>query len=110
MPDSTPPKPPYYAVVFASDRTADDEEGYQAAAERMEALARAMPGFLGIDTVRGADGHGITVSYWDNEASIRAWQQQAEHRAAQQMGRERWYSRYELRVCRVERAWEFPPH
>ena len=98
------PEPPYYAVVFTSQRTPGDA-GYDAMAERMAELAAQQPGYLGAESVRNADGEGITVSYWRDEASIAAWKQQAEHLQAQRLGRSRWYARYELRVARVERAY-----
>jgi heme-degrading monooxygenase HmoA len=105
-PASTP-QPPYFAVIFTSVRTTHDGDGYSAAAERMVELARQQPGFLGVESARGADGLGITVSYWTSEEAIRAWQQNAEHLAVQRQGRERWYSQFELRVARVERAYGF---
>ncbi len=101
------PQPPYYAVVFTAVRTDADAEGYAATAERMVELAAAQPGFLGIESTRGADGVGITVSYWDNPDSIRRWQQHAEHLLAQEKGRAAWYARFRLRVCRVERDYGF---
>jgi heme-degrading monooxygenase HmoA len=94
-------------VVFTSLRSPADAAGYAAAAERMLELARAMPGFLGVDSARSDDGLGITVSYWQDEASIRRWREEAEHRAVQQQGRSQWYAAFELRVCRVERAYGF---
>jgi heme-degrading monooxygenase HmoA len=102
----TPP-PPYYAVVFTSVRTATDAEGYDSTAERMVELAATMPGFLGIESVRNSEGVGITVSYWESEEAIRGWYTNAEHRLAQAQGRAKWYERFELRVCRVERAYGF---
>src|SRR5262249_43016432 len=102
----TPP-PPYYAVLFTTLRTADDPEGYEAMAERMVELASAQPGFLGIESVRGADGSGITISYWDSLDAIHRWGEHAEHRLAQQMGRSRWYEVFRLRVCRVEAECSF---
>lgn len=95
---------PYYAVVFSSQRT-DGDHGYAAMADRMVELARQQPGFLGVESARGADGFGITVSYWATEADIAAWKQQTEHLMAQTLGRERWYAQYSLRVARVERAY-----
>lgn len=74
----------------------------------MDALAREQPGYLGIDSVRGADGMGITVSYWRDEDSIRAWKAVARHRAAQAAGQEKWYEHYEVRVAKVERAYAGP--
>jgi heme-degrading monooxygenase HmoA len=97
------PRPPYYAVIFTSMRNGDDPEGYEQAAARMVELAAAQPGFLGVESARGDDGLGITVSYWDNLESIAGWRRHAEHQEAQRQGRERWYARFRLRVCRVER-------
>ena len=65
-------EPPYYAVIFSSMRTSADNE-YEATAERMAELAAGMNGDLGIESARGADGFGITVSYWRDESSIAAW-------------------------------------
>lgn len=100
--------PPYYAVIFTSRRTESDE-GYDAASDAMVALAAQQPGFLGIESARDADGLGITVSYWDSEASIANWRRHAEHAAIREHGRNRWYSHYEVRVSRVERAYAGPP-
>jgi heme-degrading monooxygenase HmoA len=94
------PRPPYYAVIFTSIRTAADN-GYGAMAQRMEELAAQQPGFLGVESARGE--LGITVSYWDSVAAIAAWKQNAEHLVAQQRGRDEWYAAFRLRVCRVER-------
>ncbi|SRR6266542_1775686 len=96
------PRPPYYAVLFTSLRTAADAEGYEAMAERMVELASAQPGFLGVESTRGSDGLGITISYWDSLESVHRWGEHVEHRLAQQLGRKRWYEVFRLRICRVE--------
>jgi heme-degrading monooxygenase HmoA len=101
------PEPPYYAVIFSSRRTGVDE-GYGAMADRMLALARTQPGFLGVESTRGPDGFGITVSYWDCLEAIAAWREQAEHRVAQTTGRRKWYQQFEVRIARVERAYAGP--
>ena len=99
------PQPPYYAVIFSSRRNDRDAEGYAAAAERMLELAALQPGYLGAESARDAAGFGITVSYWRDEAAIRAWKHQAEHAATRDRGRADWYQRYELRVAKVERGY-----
>ena len=76
-------------------------------ADRMLELAREQPGYLGVESARGAEGLGITVSYWASEEAIRLWREHAEHRLAQERGKSKWYANFSLRVCRVERAWEF---
>ncbi|MDP3859043.1 MAG: antibiotic biosynthesis monooxygenase [Stagnimonas sp.] len=102
------PKPPYYAVIFSALRTPGDGQNYGATAARMVELAQQQPGYLGIESTRGEDGFGITVSYWDSEAAILAWKQQLDHSEARRQGRERWYQHYELRVAKVERAYGMP--
>ncbi len=98
------PEPPYYAVIFTNQRTPGDA-GYADMADRMVALAQQQPGFLGVESVRGADGLGITVSYWRSEEAIAAWKANAEHSQARQQGRGDWYAGFQLRVARVERAY-----
>ncbi|ULQ45998.1 antibiotic biosynthesis monooxygenase [Flagellatimonas centrodinii] len=94
------PEPPYYAVIFTSLRTSDDQ-GYADMAARMVTLAAQQQGFLGVESVR--EGLGITVSYWDSLAAIRAWKRQSEHLQAQRLGRRSWYADFKVRIARVER-------
>ncbi|WP_421808496.1 antibiotic biosynthesis monooxygenase family protein [Flagellimonas sp.] len=98
------PQKPYYAVIFTSLRTPGDE-GYAQMAEEMETLARKQPGFLDVESAR--DGVGITVSYWESLEAIAHWKAQLDHKQAQKQGRQQWYSWYKVRVCRVEREYEF---
>jgi heme-degrading monooxygenase HmoA len=102
----TPP-PPYYAVIFTSTRTAVDE-GYGATADRMVELAARQPGFLGVESARGPDGLGITVSYWASLEAIAAWKAEGEHRIAQISGHKKWYRHFETRIAKVERAYAGP--
>ncbi|WP_421803552.1 antibiotic biosynthesis monooxygenase family protein [Flagellimonas sp.] len=98
------PQKPYYAVIFTSLRTPGDE-GYAQMAEEMETLARKQPGFLDVESAR--DDVGITVSYWESLEAIANWKAQLDHKQAQKQGRLQWYSWYKVRVCRVEREYEF---
>jgi heme-degrading monooxygenase HmoA len=97
------PLPPYYAVIFTSIRREDDGAAYAATAERMLELARQQPGFLGVESAR--NDVGITVSYWTSLEAIHDWKQHAEHREAQRLGYTTWYTAYQTRICRVERAY-----
>ena len=101
------PEPPYYAVIFTSTRTAVDD-GYHAVADRMVELAALQPGFLGVESTRGPEGLGITVSYWASLEAIAAWKAQGEHRVAQAHGHKKWYEHFETRIARVERAYSGP--
>ena len=96
--------PPYYAVIFTSQATGVSAD-YARTAERMLQLAALQPGYLGVESARDTDGVGITVSYWRDLESIRAWREQGEHTLARERGRAEWYSGYRLRVARVEREY-----
>ena len=98
------PEPPYYAVVFTSRRTEGDR-GYSEVAARMNELAAAQPGYLGIEAAR--NDLGITVSYWRSLEDIRAWKAHADHKLAQDKGYAEWYSAYRVRICLVEREYGF---
>ncbi|MCJ8219855.1 antibiotic biosynthesis monooxygenase family protein [Aeromonas veronii] len=87
-------------MIFTSLRT-DEDAGYGAMAERMVELAQRQSGFLGMESAR--DGVGITVSYWRDLESIRNWKAELEHKEAQRLGREKWYSAFKTRIARVER-------
>ena len=101
---SNTPEPPYYAVIFTSRRTAGDN-GYAETAARMDELAKEQAGYLGIEAVR--EDLGITVSYWKDLESIRRWHENGEHRLAQIKGYETWYQSFKVRICRVEKEYEF---
>ena len=95
---------PYYAVIFTSKRTEGDN-GYTEMSQLMERLAKKQNGFLGIDSAR--NNVGITVSYWKNLEDIKNWKQQTDHLMAQKKGRTGWYKWYSVRICKVEREYEF---
>lgn len=97
------------AVIFTSTRSEGDDEAYSATAARMVDLAGRQAGFLGIESVRDPQTRrGITVSYWEDDASAGAWKAVAEHLAAQAAGREHWYSEYEVVVAEVTRRYQHP--
>src|SRR5688572_8776263 len=98
------PEPPYYAVIFTSVRTPEDN-GYAEMAAKMVELAAQQPGFLGVESAR--EEIGITVSYWESLEAIKNWREHAEHVQARQQGRETWYKNFRVRICKVEREYGF---
>ena len=103
---------PYFAVIFTSTHT-NHTQGYAEMANKMESLAKQQKGYLGIDSVRNntstalSGAVGITVSYWESLDAIKNWKANTEHLFAQQKGREQWYNWYNVRICKVEREYEF---
>ena len=98
------PETPHYAVIFSSQRAKGDR-GYDLMTERMFELASQQPGFLGAESLRGANGFGITISYWTSEEAIIAWKAHGEHQPAQEAGKREWYADYQVRIAKVERAY-----
>jgi heme-degrading monooxygenase HmoA len=98
------PEPPYYAVIFVSERTEGDN-GYAEMAEKMVKLAQKQDGFLGIESAR--EEIGISVSYWKDLDAIRKWKQNLEHQQAQEKGKKIWYKSYKTRIAKVECDYKF---
>jgi heme-degrading monooxygenase HmoA len=96
--------PPYYAVIFTT-KLSNNIDGYEIMANKMEELAKQQKGYLGIESARSEIG--ITVSYWESLESITQWKNNIEHTEARDMGREKWYAEYQLRICKVEREYGF---
>lgn len=99
------PEPPYYAVVFTSTKTEEDNSGYEQTAERMVELAQQQKGYLGHESAR--NNLGITVSYWESLEAINVWKQNTEHLIAQGKGKQIWYQSFKTRICKVERDYGF---
>lgn len=98
------PKPPYYAVIFTSERTNGDN-GYSQMSLEMEKLVKNQPGFLGLESAR--NDLGITVSYWKDLESIRNWKENEYHIFARENGRKTWYKNFKVRIAKVERDYSF---
>lgn len=98
------PQAPYYAVIFTSLRTEGDND-YSITAEKMEELAQQQEGYLGVETAR--NDVGITVSYWKTLEAIKNWKLQVDHTEAREKGRTIWYKKFKVRICKVERDYDF---
>lgn len=99
--NNQPPSPPYYAVIFISEKQ-DDLSGYDEMNQRTMEGALALPGCLGYTAVPGN-----FISYWDSLESINEWRNNATHREAKEKGRRQWYTYYHSMIARVEHSHEF---
>ena len=97
-------QPTYYAVIFTTI-VEENLEGYLETSIRMEQLAKLQKGYLGIESARSEIG--ITVSYWLNLDDIIAWKNNIEHTEARDSGGQKWYKKYQIRICKVEREYGF---
>ena len=86
-----------FLVIFRNrKRPGIDEAAYRADAARMEALARAQPGFLSFKSYAASDGEVVAMSEWASEAAVHAWGSHPEHAAIQRRGRDEYYETYTL--------------
>ena len=97
-----------YLVTFLSKRHQKDDRIYRTVAQDMIQLAKKQPGFIRIESWRNSEGFGVTLSWWKDEASIKAWRQNTEHLIAQKRGKKDWYAQYEVFITKVERHYSHP--
>lgn len=99
--------PGQVVTVFRNRLDPGGTAGYEVRAEEIEALARAMPGFVDVKSFVADDGERVTISTFADQASVRAWAEQADHRLAQAEGRSIFYREYTIQVCETVRAGAF---
>lgn len=93
------------AVIFTSGLSDRDPDGYAGAATRMVEAAGARDGYLGIMSTRSAEGVGVTISWWRDEAAALGWRDDPDHTLIRERGRAVWYDWYHVAVVRVERSY-----
>lgn len=97
-------EPGQIVTVFRNRLLPDGVAEYGSRAEEIHALALAMPGLVDVKSFTADDGERVTIATFADEASQRAWREHAEHRVAQQQGRDRFYAEYSIQVCETVRA------
>ncbi len=98
---------PYYVAIFTSKRTGEDEEGYGKMDEKTFNLVEDQPGFMGADSFYDDEGKHVTIVKFRTKEDMIDWRNNPVHREAQTMGREKWYEFYNVKICKVEREYEF---
>lgn len=96
-------------VVFRNRLREEAAEEYARWAARMDELARQMQGFVSIKSFAAEDGERVSVVEFESDADARRWGRHPEHREAQKLGRERFYSEFTLQVCEVSRERRMKP-
>ena len=95
-------------IVLFRSRLAPEAGGdYAAMADEMLARARTMPGFVDFKHFSAEDGERISVIHWESQETLRTWAEDAQHRIAQRLGREKWYTAFRLEVAEVVRSYGF---
>jgi heme-degrading monooxygenase HmoA len=94
-------------TVFRSRLRPGVGDEYAALAQHMAEIARTMPGFMSEKDFVADDGECVTVVEFEHAEGLRAWRTNPEHRAAQTLAREKYYSEYHIQVCTLDRESKF---
>jgi len=96
----------YYVIIFTTIRTEGDN-GYEEMNEETFRMVEKQQGYLGADSYKNENGENVTIVKFKTKEDIRNWKENSKHQEAQKLGREKWYKYYNVKVCRVEREYEF---
>jgi heme-degrading monooxygenase HmoA len=94
-------------TVFRSRLKPGVRDEYVALVERMNELARTMPGYISHKGFFADDGERVTIVEFEHEEGLRAWRTNPEHIAAQKLARQKYYAEYHVQVCTLERESNF---
>ncbi|MGH9111958.1 MAG: antibiotic biosynthesis monooxygenase family protein, partial [Acidimicrobiales bacterium] len=99
--------PGQVVTVFRSRVRPEATAEYEDRSAEVRALATTMPGFVDVKSFTADDGERVTLVTFADAESQRAWREQADHRAAQRAGRDRYYAEYSLQVCECTKVRSF---
>jgi len=87
------------------------ESEFETASQQMQEQVKKYDGFLGETPCCSIENAKrlVTLFYWRDRESIKAWREDPEHLKTQQLGREKIFAWYKIRVCELEReyGWEW---
>ncbi|RJX29647.1 MAG: antibiotic biosynthesis monooxygenase [Desulfarculus sp.] len=91
------------AVIFEVYFKPGQEAAYLEIAQSLREHVLKAPGFIAMERFRSIPNEGkiCSLSFWEDEASVEAWKNFPQHRAAQQRGKEHLFSKYRIRVAKV---------
>jgi heme-degrading monooxygenase HmoA len=92
-------------VIAFRNRLAPDIDAreYEQRVAKLFEIVAAMPGFRSMRDYASEDGERLSLIEFDSHESLASWREQAEHRIAQELGRQRYYTEYHLQICDLVR-------
>jgi heme-degrading monooxygenase HmoA len=95
-----------FVILFESRLSADAGEEYDTTEDFLRERVRALAGsdLMEVRKYTGENGERLAVLYWNGPETLEQWRADPAHRAAKQLGREKWYESYELTVAEVVRT------
>ncbi len=88
------------------------EEEYERALAAMHERVKRFDGYLGEEPCQSMaeDGKFVTIFYWRDREAMAAWRNDPEHLKVQQLGREKIFAWYKIRIAEIDReyGWDLP--
>ena len=93
------------AVLFEATPAEGQAEVYLDLAAGLRPELEAIDGFVSIERFQSLSEPGklLSLSFWRDEAAVRAWRERPSHRAVQAKGRAGVFTDYRLRIAEVVR-------
>ncbi len=93
------------AVIFEVEPAAGKGDAYLGLAADLKPLLAGIEGFISIERFESLANPGklLSLSFWRDEAAVKAWRNTEEHRQAQAAGRGGVFAGYRLRIAHVVR-------
>jgi len=86
-------------TIFRSRLNEKNQDEYQSVAPDMLKLAQSMPGFISFKSFSSADGERVSIIEFETLEYLQAWRDHPEHQKVQKLGREHFYTEYQIQVC-----------
>ena len=96
-------------VIIEFELRAGATSKFETALKKMHEQLKQYDGFLAETPCRSLDNEKtfLTLSYWRDRESIKAWRDDSQHKRVQQLGRKEIMAWYKIRVCKLEREYEW---
>lgn len=104
------------AVLFEAEALPAAQARYLQLASELKPLLSDTPGFIAIERFQSLNTPGkiLSLSWWEDEASVASWKQNMMHQSAQLEGKSSIFAFYRVRVANVLRDYssvqESPHH
>ena len=93
------------AVIFEVIPAPGKKDEYLTIAAGLKPVLEKMEGFISVERFQSINDPGkiLSLSFWQDEESIKQWRNTEMHRLAQSKGRESVFKDYRLRIADVNR-------
>jgi heme-degrading monooxygenase HmoA len=98
-----------YAVIFEVEPKDDGgAKRYFELAAQLRPELEKIDGFISVERFESLTNKGkfVSLSFWRDEAAVKAWRAQASHQMAQREGKESVFKDYRIRVAEVVRDYK----